>query len=194
MGAELLASPAALARRAGGGPGAGDRAARTARARSCTRWSDWPGHRARAPELLAVLVEFGADVNAPFGGPQHDETPAALGRERRRRRHGRRAARRGRRPRGARRHDRGRDGAGRRGRLRAVARRGAPARARRGPGAWIEERAAGFDSVADLGPQRLWLAAAWRSARVARAGSSAASGEHTGGRRVKQTNASRWPA
>ena len=22
-----------------------------------------------------MLVEFGADVNAPFGGPQHDETP-----------------------------------------------------------------------------------------------------------------------
>ena len=36
---------------------------------------DWPGHRAGAPELLAVLIEFGADVNAPFGGPQHDETP-----------------------------------------------------------------------------------------------------------------------
>jgi hypothetical protein len=36
---------------------------------------DWPGHRAGAPELLGVLIEFGADVNAPFGGPQHDETP-----------------------------------------------------------------------------------------------------------------------
>ena len=22
-----------------------------------------------------MLIEFGADVNAPFGGPQHDETP-----------------------------------------------------------------------------------------------------------------------
>lgn len=36
---------------------------------------DWPGHRAGGVELLAVLVSAGADVNAAFGGPQHDETP-----------------------------------------------------------------------------------------------------------------------
>ncbi|MDA0140623.1 ankyrin repeat domain-containing protein [Solirubrobacter deserti] len=36
---------------------------------------DWPGHRDRAVELLALLVEAGADVNARFGGPEHDETP-----------------------------------------------------------------------------------------------------------------------
>ncbi|MDA0182629.1 hypothetical protein OJ997_20125 [Solirubrobacter phytolaccae] len=37
--------------------------------------ADWPGHREGASELAAILVESGADVNAPFGGPQHDETP-----------------------------------------------------------------------------------------------------------------------
>jgi hypothetical protein len=37
--------------------------------------TDWPGHLPRAVETLAVLVEAGADVNAPFGGDQHDERP-----------------------------------------------------------------------------------------------------------------------
>jgi ankyrin repeat protein len=36
---------------------------------------DWPGHREHGPELLALLVAAGADVNAAFGGPEHDETP-----------------------------------------------------------------------------------------------------------------------
>ncbi len=36
--------------------------------------ADWPGHREGAPELAAILVAAGADVNARFGGPEHDET------------------------------------------------------------------------------------------------------------------------
>ncbi len=35
--------------------------------------ADWPGHRPGAPELAAILVEAGADVNAPFVG-EHQET------------------------------------------------------------------------------------------------------------------------
>jgi hypothetical protein len=36
--------------------------------------TDWPGHRPNATETVAVLVEAGADVDAPFVGP-HAETP-----------------------------------------------------------------------------------------------------------------------
>ena len=36
--------------------------------------TDWPGHLPRAAETLAVLLEAGADVDAPFVG-RHTETP-----------------------------------------------------------------------------------------------------------------------
>ena len=36
--------------------------------------TDWPGHRPNAAEAVAVLVEAGADVDAPFVG-EHAETP-----------------------------------------------------------------------------------------------------------------------
>jgi hypothetical protein len=36
--------------------------------------TDWPGHFPNGAELVAELVEFGADVNARFSGP-HTETP-----------------------------------------------------------------------------------------------------------------------
>jgi hypothetical protein len=39
--------------------------------------TDWPGHRPRALETFAVLVEAGADVNARFGGD--GETPLMRG-------------------------------------------------------------------------------------------------------------------
>ena len=73
MGAELL-EPSALRAALEKDPGLAT--ARPDGARTLVHsLVDWPGHRAGAPELLALLVEFGADVNAPFGGPQHDETP-----------------------------------------------------------------------------------------------------------------------
>ena len=37
--------------------------------------TDWPGHRPNGPATVAVLVAAGADVNAPFLGGQHVETP-----------------------------------------------------------------------------------------------------------------------
>jgi uncharacterized protein len=37
--------------------------------------TDWPGHLPRATETLAALVEAGADVDAPYAGPNHAETP-----------------------------------------------------------------------------------------------------------------------
>jgi hypothetical protein len=36
--------------------------------------TDWPGHRPNAAETVAVLVDAGADVDAPFVG-EHAETP-----------------------------------------------------------------------------------------------------------------------
>ncbi|WP_254047574.1 hypothetical protein [Streptomyces aureus] len=36
--------------------------------------TDWPGHRPRGPETVAVLVETGADPDARFTGA-HRETP-----------------------------------------------------------------------------------------------------------------------
>ncbi|MFF8669966.1 ankyrin repeat domain-containing protein [Streptomyces sp. NPDC015242] len=36
--------------------------------------ADWPGHRPRGPEVVAVLVAAGADPDARFGGA-HEETP-----------------------------------------------------------------------------------------------------------------------
>lgn len=36
--------------------------------------TDWPGHYPRVGSTIAVLVEFGADVDARFRGP-HEETP-----------------------------------------------------------------------------------------------------------------------
>src|SRR5215213_2901587 len=36
--------------------------------------TDWPGHFPRGAEVVAALVEAGADVNARFRGP-HAETP-----------------------------------------------------------------------------------------------------------------------
>lgn len=36
--------------------------------------TDWPGNLPRSAEMIAALVEVGADVNAPFIGP-HAETP-----------------------------------------------------------------------------------------------------------------------
>ena len=81
MGAELLASPAALRAALAADPGLAT--ARPDGARTLLHsLVDWPGHRAGAPELLAVLVEFGADVNAPFGGPAARRDAAALGGER----------------------------------------------------------------------------------------------------------------
>jgi ankyrin repeat protein len=37
-------------------------------------FTDWPGHRPNAAEMVAALVAAGADVNAPFVG-EHAETP-----------------------------------------------------------------------------------------------------------------------
>lgn len=37
--------------------------------------TDWPGHRPRALETFALLLESGADVNARFAGGRHAETP-----------------------------------------------------------------------------------------------------------------------
>ena len=37
--------------------------------------TDWPGHLPRATETLAALVAAGADVGAPYAGPNHAETP-----------------------------------------------------------------------------------------------------------------------
>jgi hypothetical protein len=36
--------------------------------------TDWPGHFPNGPEIVAILVDAGADVNARFTGP-HTETP-----------------------------------------------------------------------------------------------------------------------
>lgn len=37
--------------------------------------TDWPGHRPEAAAKIHALVAAGADVNAPYAGPQHRETP-----------------------------------------------------------------------------------------------------------------------
>ncbi len=73
MGAELL-EPGALRAALAADPSLAT--ARPDGARTLLHMlADWPGHRAGAAEMAALLVEAGADVNAPFGGPQHDETP-----------------------------------------------------------------------------------------------------------------------
>ena len=73
MGAELLA-PAALRAALAADPRLAT--ARPDGARTLLHMlADWPGHRAGAAEMAALLVAAGADVNAAFGGPEHDETP-----------------------------------------------------------------------------------------------------------------------
>lgn len=37
--------------------------------------TDWPGHRPNSTAAIAVLIDAGAHVDAPFGGAAHDETP-----------------------------------------------------------------------------------------------------------------------
>ena len=37
--------------------------------------TDWPGGLPRVADTIRVLAAAGADVDARFGGPQHDETP-----------------------------------------------------------------------------------------------------------------------
>ena len=37
--------------------------------------TDWPGGLPRVADTIRALVAAGADVNAPFDGPQHAETP-----------------------------------------------------------------------------------------------------------------------
>ena len=72
MGAELLASPARLRAALAADPSLAT--ARPDGARTLLHMlADWPGHRPGAPELAAILVEAGADVNAPFVG-EHRET------------------------------------------------------------------------------------------------------------------------
>ena len=74
MGAELLASPERLRAALAADPSLAT--ARPDGARTLLHMlADWPGHREGAPEMAAILVAAGADVNAAFGGPQHDETP-----------------------------------------------------------------------------------------------------------------------
>lgn len=73
MGAELLASPAALRAALADDPSLAT--ARPDGVRTLLHvLADWPGHREGAAEMAAMLVAAGADVNAAFGGPQHDET------------------------------------------------------------------------------------------------------------------------
>ena len=74
MGTELLASAERLRAALAADPSLAR--ARPDGARTLLHMlADWPGHRAGAVEMAAILVEAGADVNAPFAGPQHDETP-----------------------------------------------------------------------------------------------------------------------
>jgi len=74
LGAELLASPAALRAALADDPSLAT--ARPDGVRTLLHMlADWPGHREGGAELAAILFEAGADVNAVFGGPQHDETP-----------------------------------------------------------------------------------------------------------------------
>jgi hypothetical protein len=74
LGAELLAAPDALRAALVADPGLAT--ARPDGARTLLHMlADWPGHRAGAAEMAALLVQAGADVNAAFGGPEHDETP-----------------------------------------------------------------------------------------------------------------------
>jgi uncharacterized protein len=37
--------------------------------------TDWPGHVPHAAAKIRAVVAAGADVNAPYTGPQHCETP-----------------------------------------------------------------------------------------------------------------------
>ena len=74
MGAELLASSERLRAALAADPSLAT--ARPDGARTLLHMlADWPGHREGAAQMAAMLVEAGADVDAPFGGPQHDETP-----------------------------------------------------------------------------------------------------------------------
>ena len=72
MGAELLASPERLRAALAADPSLAT--ARPDGARTLLHMlADWPGHREGAAEMAAMLVEAGADVNAPFVG-EHEET------------------------------------------------------------------------------------------------------------------------
>lgn len=37
--------------------------------------TDWPGYFPRGPEIVAILIDAGADANAPIDGSWHAETP-----------------------------------------------------------------------------------------------------------------------
>ena len=72
MGAELLTSPERLRAALAADPSLAT--VRPDGARTLLHMlADWPGHREGAAEMAAMLVEAGADVNAPFVG-EHEET------------------------------------------------------------------------------------------------------------------------
>jgi hypothetical protein len=54
--------------------------------------TDWPGHFPNGPAAVRVLLEAGADPNAPVEGSWHSETPLHWGGQQRRHRGPRRAA------------------------------------------------------------------------------------------------------